>query len=98
MCLLSGIVDRGIDQVVKLFDVFRCQVDQVGILGVIIPNLFNFFASSLRLLTTPTTSVENLPDMGRMIPYTETTLDYLSYPWQCPQLIFIPMSQRPFQK
>jgi hypothetical protein len=52
----------------------------------------------LRFLTTLTTSVENLPDMGRMIPYTETILDYLGYPWQCPQLIFIPLSQRPFHK
>jgi len=41
MCLLSGIADRGTDQVVKLFDVFGCQVDQVGILTVI-PNLFNW--------------------------------------------------------
>ena len=41
MCLLSGTVDRGIDQVVKLFDVFGCQIDQVGVLAVI-PNLFNW--------------------------------------------------------
>jgi hypothetical protein len=88
---------RSCHQVVKLFDVFRCQFDQVSILTVI-PNLFNFLAPSLRLLTTPTASVENLPDTGWMIPDTETPLDYLGYPWQCPQLIFIPMSQRPFQK
>jgi hypothetical protein len=65
---------------------------------VIVPNLFNFLAPSLRLLTTPTASVENFSDTGRMIPDTETTLDYLGYPWQCPQLIFIPMRQRLFQK
>lgn len=41
MCLLSGIADRGTDQVVKFFNVFGCQVDQVGTLTVI-PNLFNW--------------------------------------------------------
>ena len=41
MCLLSSIADRDTDQVVKLFNVFGCQVDQVGILTVI-PNLFNW--------------------------------------------------------
>jgi hypothetical protein len=60
--------------------------------------LIPFLVPPLRLLATPTTSVENLPDVGRVIPYTETTLDYLGYPWQCPQLIFIPMSQRSFEK
>jgi len=60
--------------------------------------LIPFLAPPLWLLTTPTTSTENLPDMGRMIPYTETILDYLGYPWQCPQLTSIPMSQRPFEK
>ena len=41
MCLLSGTADRGTDQVVKLFNVFGCQVDQVSILAVI-PNLFDW--------------------------------------------------------
>jgi hypothetical protein len=60
--------------------------------------LIPFLAPPLRLLATPTTSVENLPDVGRVISYTKASLDYLGYPWQCPQLIFIPMSKRLFQK
>jgi hypothetical protein len=38
ICLPLGIADRGADQAAKLFDLFGCQVDQVGILAVI-PNL-----------------------------------------------------------
>jgi hypothetical protein len=60
--------------------------------------LIPFLAPPLWLLTAPTTSMKNLPDMGWMIPYTETALDYLGYPRQCPQLTGIPMSQRPLEK
>jgi hypothetical protein len=42
--------------------------------------------------------MKNFPDMGGMIAYTEMALDDLGYPWQCPQLTCIPMSQRPFEK
>jgi hypothetical protein len=42
--------------------------------------------------------MENLPDVGRVIPYTEMILDCPGYPRQCPQLIGIPMSQRAFEK
>ena len=41
MCLLSGIADRDTDQVVKLFDVFGCQVGQIGILAVV-PHLLHW--------------------------------------------------------
>ena len=40
MCLLSGTADRGIDHVVKFFDVLWCQVGQVGILAVV-PDLLH---------------------------------------------------------
>jgi hypothetical protein len=50
------------------------------------PNLFlvPLLPPTLWLLTTPATSTENLPDMGRMIPYTKMIFDYLGYPRQCP--------------
>jgi hypothetical protein len=60
--------------------------------------LIPFLAPPLQLLATPTTSVENLPDVGWVIPYTKASLDYFGYPWQYPQLIFIPMSKRLFEK
>ena len=41
MCLLSGIADRGTDQMVKLFDVLWCQVGQISILAVV-PYLLNW--------------------------------------------------------
>ncbi len=41
MCLTSGTTDRGSHQLVKFFDVFRCQVGQIGILAVV-PYLLNW--------------------------------------------------------
>jgi len=40
MCLLSGIANRGTNQLVKFFDVFGCQVGQISILAVV-PDLLN---------------------------------------------------------
>jgi hypothetical protein len=60
--------------------------------------LISFPAPPLWLLATPAASMKNFPDMGGMIAYTEMALDDLGYPWQCPQLTCIPMSQRPFEK
>jgi len=43
--------------------------------------LIPFLGPPLWLLAAPTTSAEDLPDMGRMIPYAKTILDYLGYSW-----------------
>ena len=39
--MISGSADRGIDQLVKYFDVFGCQVGQISVLAVI-PYLLNW--------------------------------------------------------